>query len=96
MLIWYKCWADHGGGHQGHSEKYFSSSEPLAKDECESIWLDWANKNYYSNAIGDVEEVQTLPEKERQNQIRYYEQQIRNAERMLEELHEKQANGKTL
>ena len=59
-MPWYKISAQHGGGHQGYTYFYRWFDRRMSKYEKESLWEDlFRNTN---NAIGNVEQVKTVPE----------------------------------
>ncbi len=84
--MWYKFSADHGPGHQGHTEYYKWCNRCLTKDEKEEIWENLFRERDWP--IGKVQKIKKLPEKEREKQILKYKSQLNSARYMLKILKE--------
>ena len=83
-MPWYRLYADHGPGHQGQSEKYEFYGDGWDEESLRELWQDWCHKDFLDDAIGDVELVKELPEKERQEQIEKYRNRIESDFKMLQ------------
>lgn len=82
--VWIRFWADHGAGHQSHSETYVWFAEEPDQQTKKDYWECWVDRKYINDAIGDYEIVQTLPAHVLQSKIEYYEFELAHAQRMLE------------
>ena len=86
-MVWYRVWTRTGGGHQGSHEEYIFEEDILLDEEVkESMWVDWVDRNHYTNAIGDVEMVSELPEPDHERLVSMYIARLENTARMLKEL----------
>ena len=63
-MPWYKFYADHGGGHQSHTEEYRYFPSRIRRQDKEDLWRDWADGKRFGgdSAIGDIKMVRKLPE----------------------------------
>lgn len=83
-MPWYKFYANHGPGHQGHSEEYKYFTEPIRGDERKERWLEWCRD--WDDSIGGVKPVHRVPEDEVVRLRAMYKGRISNARLMLEVL----------
>jgi len=81
--MWFKVYANHGGGHQGYTEEFVWRDERPSKDEREYMWNEMIEGNRMNNAIGSVKLVRVLPEKVRLEKIERCKGQIVHAQAML-------------
>lgn len=61
-MPWYRVYADHGPGHQSHTESYIYRNKPLTKEERESEWEQLVYDRHLNDAIGKVDLVKRVPE----------------------------------
>lgn len=82
--MWIKLWADHGGGHQSHSEKYLWFDEEPSREMLRDMWEDWTDTEYMSgDIIGDGEIVEKPPVKEIEYLLSEYRAQEEYAHKMI-------------
>ena len=81
--MWFKVYADHGGGHQSYTEEYVWRTQRPPAYEREEMWKDMVNRNYLSNALGGVRLVRKLPEEVRLEKIERFKREIVYSMEML-------------
>ncbi len=85
-MAWYRFWADHGPGHQSHSERYVwltakEQFQPITKKLLEGLWEDeFQNRDF---AVGDVEKVKAPPEKVRSFMLATERNKLERCRRMI-------------
>lgn len=81
--MWFKVYANHGGGHQSYTEEFVWRNERPSKDERKYMWEEMVDGNRMNNAIGGVRLVRALPEKVRTQKIENYKRKIEASMKML-------------
>jgi hypothetical protein len=84
-MPWYKFYADHGPGHQSHSEDYRYHAEPLRKADRADEWEEWIYgfRHIQSHAIGDIKLVRKLPEKIRKAKLEAAKSNLKHWQKMV-------------
>ena len=85
-MTWYKFTANHGGGHQGHTEEYQWHDFEVKEDYLENFWIEWTEEKGFNQAKGTVEQLEDIPIEEK---YKYKESAIRKfqeAKKMLERI----------
>jgi hypothetical protein len=85
-MPWYKVFADHGPGHQSHTEFYTFERETLKEDSREALWQDHFDTGRYEWPIGGVKLVKKLPEQIRVSKLASYESKLKHDRFMLQVL----------
>jgi hypothetical protein len=81
--MWYKLTADHGPGHQGHTEDYLWSHK-MDPEEQKDTWEIWANQ--FDNAVGTITQVRKLPPKTIKELTERHQQKIKTSQHILQQL----------
>lgn len=87
-MPWYKFHANHGGGHQSHTEEYFFFETPLRKADRKAEWENWIYDRRFGgdSSIGDVKLVRKLPEKVREAKLQTAVFKLASAQKMIKQL----------
>lgn len=81
--MWLKIYAMHGPGHQSETEEYVWREKKPSPNERQEMFENMAERHYLNNASGKVTLVKVLPEKVRQEKIRYCKLSIEHDMKML-------------
>lgn len=80
-MPWYRIWADCGPGHQSHAHYYHYSTKALDKDSKRALFEHYLGD--HDDAIGDVDEVELIPELEKESQLLRARASIKHGREML-------------
>lgn len=83
-MPWYKFTARHGPGHQSDSRVVKWFDEPLTDETKEEVWDSWVTREFFHNAIGEVELIEELPPDEIASKILDYQAKIAASQEMIE------------
>lgn len=73
-MVWYKVYANHGGGHQGYAEKYVYETTPLSEAGLRNLWDDMCRN--MNNASGKVVVVKAPPQEYVRERIEHFERDM--------------------
>ena len=87
-MPWYHYTANHGGGHQSHTDEYIFHDDEISPEAQEDYWQDWAHAKHIDYGRGSVTRVEGLPPKVQQSLIATWTAKRDHANRVLQHIAE--------